>query len=125
MQCKKSEGFRTNDSEPYSNYNMDYINVFILFFFEKKRPQLPLSLLEFPLSILRGETEAGCVGIETERQHLYFCTSKASRLRTCDGIETECQYLYFCTSKASRLSTCVGMNIDGVRSYIQALLRLY
>ncbi len=109
MLCKKGEGFWTNDSEPYSNYNIDYINVFIFLFFLKNRPQLPLSLLVFPLSILRGDTEEGCDGIETECQYLYFCTSKGSRLRTCDGIETECQYLYFCTSKASRLSTCVGM----------------
>jgi hypothetical protein len=112
MRPKKSEGFRANDSEPYYNYNMAYINVFhilLKIIIKKNIPQLPLSLLAFPLSILRGETEAGCGGIETECQYLCFCTSKASRLRTCGGIETERQYLYFCTSKASRLSTCGGM----------------
>jgi hypothetical protein len=33
-------------------------------------------------------------------QYLYFCTSKASKLRAAQV----CQYLYFCTSKTSKLS---------------------
>jgi hypothetical protein len=55
-----------------------------------------------------------------QRQYLYFCTSKASKLSTCEVVRTGrillevapflpeqlCQYLYFCTSKASKLSTC-------------------
>jgi len=44
------------------------------------------------------------------RQHLYFWTSKASRLRTCGGVSSSKpllrQHLYFCTSNASKVSTC-------------------
>jgi hypothetical protein len=40
-------------------------------------------------------------------QHLYFCSSKASKLSTArsDTQRLRCQYSYFCTSKASKLST--------------------
>jgi hypothetical protein len=50
-------------------------------------------------------------------QYLYFCTSKASKLRICTrphrrhrSVEElqlqRCQYLYFCTGKASKLRIC-------------------
>jgi hypothetical protein len=45
---------------------------------------------------------------ETERQYVYFCTSKASKLSASasllGSVETERQYVYFCTSKASKAS---------------------
>ena len=49
-------------------------------------------------------------------QYLYFCSSKASKLRmehvrqAAPGAYElrRCQNLYFCTSKASKLSTCVA-----------------
>ena len=62
-----------------------------------------------------------------QRQNLYFCTSKASKLSTSnlgfhfvlanmplplqmDGLRR--QYLYFCASKASKLSTCPASRLD-------------
>jgi hypothetical protein len=41
-----------------------------------------------------------------QRQYLFFCTSKASKLRTLTACARICllrQYLYFCTSKTSTL----------------------
>jgi hypothetical protein len=44
--------------------------------------------------------------LQLRRQHLYFSTSKASKLSTVEAgcLQLRRQYLYFCPSKASKLS---------------------
>ena len=60
-----------------------------------------------------------------QRQYLYFCGSKASKLSTSVLVgalddHPQQQYLYFCTSKASKLSTSVF--VGALDDHIQLLV---
>jgi hypothetical protein len=75
----------------------------------------------------------------TQRQYLYFCTSKASNLR-CEGgkkmrlrmrlhmrsrlLLMQRQYLYLCTSKASNLSAPIRSRLLLILFTVLALLVL-
>jgi hypothetical protein len=85
------------------------------------------------LSVSACDFSANTPPVCAQRQYLYFCTSKASKLRSlsvsaCDfsantpPVCAQRRYLYFCTSKASKLSTCPPYSLQrsgGMRALVR------